>query len=244
MWLEGTLASGRLTGSERANTLGAISTLLLAKGEIGLMTELVEEAIVEARAADDHETLPFLIIQRGYAATFRGDLDAAEESLSGALAVMRDRGGRWGTTPVLNALAQVALSRGDFGRAMGFMREGEALSRDTEDTFMLATNLNIQATISQLEGDEERTATAFRESVALSSPLRDSWTLVYGVLYEQDMTTVKAQLDAEAFEACWKEGRAMSVQEAVAVALTENTRATTPTTSAYPRRSACRPVPP
>ena len=111
MWLERTLASGRLTGSERANTLGAISPLLLAKGEIGLMTELVEEAIAEARAADDDETLTFLIIQRGYAATFRGDLDAAEESLSGALAVLRDRGGRWGASSVLNALSQVALSR-------------------------------------------------------------------------------------------------------------------------------------
>jgi ATP/maltotriose-dependent transcriptional regulator MalT len=264
MWLERALASDKLTGSERANTLGAISLLLLAKGEIGLMTELVEEAIAEARAADDEETLNFLIIQRGYAATFRGDLTAAEESLTGVLAVMRDRGGRWGATPVLNALAQVALSRGDFGRAMGLLREGEALSRETGDAFMLATNLNIQATISQLEGDEERTAAVLRESVALSSALRDSWTLVYGLvglagiaarhgqparaarlfgaaeamgeaasvtiafpparaLYEQDLATVKAQLDAEAFEASLEEGRTMTVKETVAEALVENT---------------------
>jgi predicted ATPase/DNA-binding XRE family transcriptional regulator len=264
MWLERALASGRLTGSERANTLGAISLLLLAKGEIGLMTELVEEAIAEARAADDEETLNFLIIQRGYAATFRGDLDTAEESLSRTLAVMRDRGGRWGAAPVLNALAQVALSRGDFERAMGFLHEGESLSRETEDAFMLATNLNIQATISQLEGDEERTAAVLRESVALSSALRDNWALVYGLvglagitarhgaperaarlfgaaeamgeaasvtiafpparaLYEQDLTAVRAQLDAETFEASWEEGRTMTVKEAVAEALAENT---------------------
>jgi predicted ATPase/DNA-binding XRE family transcriptional regulator len=264
MWLERALASDKLTGSERANTLGAISLLLLAKGEIGLMTELVEEAIVEARAADDEETLNFLIIQRGYAATFRGDLDAAEEYLTGVLAAMRDRGGRWGSAPVLNALAQVALSRGDFGRAMDFLREGEALSRETGDAFMLATNLNIQATISQLEGDEERTAAVLRESVALSSALRDNWALVYGLvglagidarhgqparatrlfgaaeamgeaasvtiafpparaLYEQDLAIVKAQLDAEAFEASWEEGRMMPVKETVAEALVEDT---------------------
>jgi hypothetical protein len=165
---------------------------------------------------------------------------------------------------VLNALAQVALSRGDFGRAMGFLREGEALSRETEDVFMLATNLNIQATLSQLEGDEERTTLVLRESVALSSALRDSWTLVYGLvglagiaarhgaperaarlfgaaeamgeaasvtiafpparaLYEQDLATVRSQLETEAFEASWKEGRSMTVKEAVAEALAENT---------------------
>jgi predicted ATPase/DNA-binding XRE family transcriptional regulator len=182
MWLERALASGRLTGSERANTLSAISLLLLAKGEIALMTELVEEGIAEASAVQDEEMLTFLLIQRGYAATFRGDLDSAEEALSEALAVLRDRGGRWGAAPVLNALSQVALSRGDFGQAMGFLREGEAVSRETGDAFSLATNLNIQATISQLEGDEERTRAVLRESVALSSALRDSWALVYGLV--------------------------------------------------------------
>ena len=278
MWLERALASGRLTGSERANTLGAISLLLLAKGEIGRMTDLVEEAITEASAAGDEETLNFLFIQRGYAATFRGDLDAAEEALQGVLAVLRDRGGRWGAAPVLNALAQVALSHGNFDRAMEFLREGEDLSRETEDAFMLATNLNIQATISQLQGDEGRTEVVLGESVALSSALRDSWTLVYGLvglagiaarrgeperaarifgaaeamgeaasvtiafpptraLYEQDLATVRARLDAQAFQASWAEGQAMTVQEAVAEALDENTRAATPTTDARPRRS-------
>jgi len=73
MWLERALASGSLSGSDRAKTLGAISLLLLAKGEIDRMSELVEEAIVEASAANDEETLTFMTIQRGYTATFLGD---------------------------------------------------------------------------------------------------------------------------------------------------------------------------
>jgi len=182
IWLERALASGRLTGSDRAKTLSAISLLLLAKGEIERMSDLVEEAIEEARAAGDEGTLTFLMIQRGYAATFLGDLDAAEETLSGTLAVLRDRGGRWGAAPVLNALAQVALSRSDLGRAMDLLREGESMLRETEDAFTLATNLNIQATVSQLEGNDELTSTLLRESVELSSALRDAWALVYGLV--------------------------------------------------------------
>ena len=84
------------------------------------------------------------------------------------------RGGRWGTAPVLNALAQVALSRGDFGRAMGFLRESEVVLRETDDAFTLAINLNTQATISQLEVDDARTAALLRESVGLSAALRDT----------------------------------------------------------------------
>ncbi len=165
---------------------------------------------------------------------------------------------------MLNALAQVALSRGEFGRAMDFLREGESMLRETEDAFTLATNLNIQATISQLAGDDERTEGLLRESVELSSALRDSWALVYGLvglagvvarrgepkraarlfgaakalgdaasvtvafppaktLYEQDLANVRGQLDAEAFKGSLAEGRAMTVEEAVAEALAEGT---------------------
>jgi tetratricopeptide (TPR) repeat protein len=146
------------------------------------MSEIIEEAIAEARAADDQQTLAFTMVQRGYAATFRGDLDAAEEALSEGLAMTGGRGGRWGAALIQNALGQVALSRGDFGRAMGLLREGEAALRETEDAFTLATNLNIQATISQLEGDDGRTEALLRESVGLSSALGDTWALVYGLV--------------------------------------------------------------
>jgi hypothetical protein len=61
MWLERALASGSLSGSDRA------------KSEIDRMSELVEEAIVEASAANVEETLTFMTIQRGYARTFLGD---------------------------------------------------------------------------------------------------------------------------------------------------------------------------
>jgi hypothetical protein len=40
-------------------------------------------------------------------------------------------------------------------------------------------------------------------------------------LYEQDLANVRAQLDAGAFEASWEEGQAMTLEEAVAVALAE-----------------------
>jgi predicted ATPase len=260
LWLERALATGQLAGGARAKTLAAISLLLFAKGEIGRMSGIIEEAIEEARAAGDRETLAFAMVQRGYAATFRGDLDAAEVALSEGLAMTGGQGGRWGTALVQNALGQVALSRGDFGRATELLSESEAALRETEDAFSLATNLNIQATISQLEGDDARTEKLLRESVGLSAALRDTWALVYGLvglagvaarrgnperaarlfgaaealgeaasvvpsfpptraLYEQDLASTRAQLDAERLQATWAEGRALTLNEAAAEAL-------------------------
>ena len=181
LWLERSLASGGLAGGARAKTLAAIALLSFAKGEIGRMSGLVEEAIAEARAAGDEETLAFLKVQRGYAATFRGDLDVAEEVLSEALEASRALGGRWGIALSLNFLAQVALSRGDLGRAAELLRESEAALRGTGDAFTLATNLNTQATVARLRGGDERAESLLRESVGLSSALRDTWALVYGL---------------------------------------------------------------
>lgn len=42
----------------------------------------------------DEEALMFAMVQRGYAALCSGDLKAAEEILSEALAVLHGRGGR------------------------------------------------------------------------------------------------------------------------------------------------------
>ena len=215
LWLERALASGGLSAGARARTLAAISLLLFAKGEIGRMSGLVEEAIAGARTAGDRETLAFAMVQRGYAATFRGDLDAAEEALSEGLEMIGGRGGRWNAALIQNALGQVALSRGDFGRAMGLLREGEAALRETGDAFTLATNLNIQATISQIEGDDKRTEALLRESVGLSAALRDTWALVYGLV---GLAGVAAR-DGDPERAARLFGAAEALGEAASVAL-------------------------
>lgn len=43
-------------------------------------------------------------------------------------------------------------------------------------------------------------------------------------LYEQDLANARAQLDAEELEACWAQGRMMTMGEAVAEALAEYTQ--------------------
>ena len=156
------------------------------------MTEPVEEAIVEARAADDEETLNFLIIQRGYAATFRGDLDAAEEYLTGVLAAG--------------------------------LRESVALSSALRDNWALVYGLVGLAGIAARHGQPARATRLFGAAEAMGEAA--SVTIAFPparALYEQDLAIVKAQLDAEAFEASWEKGRMMPVKETVAEALVEDT---------------------
>jgi tetratricopeptide (TPR) repeat protein len=182
-WMERALGSGGdLEAADRARALCVISALLFAGGEAARTSEFAGKAVEQARRGGEAEVLAFSTILRGLAATYLGDLDAAEEILSGALRLCRERDNPWGMAHALIGLAQVALIRGGFGRAMRLLDEGESLARERGDAFTLAVNLNTQATIAQLRGDDSRTADLLRESVALLAALRNTWSLLYGVL--------------------------------------------------------------
>jgi predicted ATPase len=182
LWMERALSSGdELDDAGQARALCVISALLFAGGEVEGTSEFAVKALEHARAADDGGVLPLAPILRGLAAIYLRDLNSADEILSGALVMCRERNNRWGVAHALIGLGQVTLIRGDFGRAMELLGESEAVAREREDAFTLAVNLNTQATITQLQGDDARTAELLRESVGLLAALRDTWSLVYGV---------------------------------------------------------------
>jgi predicted ATPase/DNA-binding XRE family transcriptional regulator len=181
-WMEQALSSdGDLDDVGQARALCVILALLFAGGEAERTSEFAGRTIEHALAADEGEVLAFATILRGLAAIYLRDLSSAEEILSGALAMCRERNNHWEAAHSLIALGQVALIRGNFGQAMELLGEGEAVARARKDAFTLAVNLNTQATLTQLQGDDARTADLLRESVGLLAALRDTWSLVYGV---------------------------------------------------------------
>jgi hypothetical protein len=72
------------------------------------------------------------------------------------------------------------------------------------------------------EGRAERAARLFGVADALSEKTGAgvSWSVLRN-LNERDLAVTREMLDSEAFEAAWAEGRAMTLEEAVAYALSE-----------------------
>src|SRR5690349_6266486 len=75
------------------------------------------------------------------------------------------------------------------------------------------------------KGQPERAARVFGAGQALRQSLRANlardWPGGARSDYEQDVATVRAQLDAATFEAAWAAGRAMTLEQAIAEALGE-----------------------
>jgi ATP/maltotriose-dependent transcriptional regulator MalT len=138
----------------------------------------------------------------------------------------------------LNIQATISQLQGDEGRTEVVLGESVALSSALQDSWTLVYGLIGLAGIAARRGEPERAARIFGAAEAMGEAA--SVTIAFPptrALYEQDLATVRARLDAQAFQASWAEGRAMTMQVAVAEALDEDTRAATPTTDARPRRS-------
>jgi non-specific serine/threonine protein kinase len=182
---------------------------------------LTEEALALFREQDNKHGVIRALNQIGELARLDGDYDRAGKAYEECLVMCRKHGDRQREAFALANSGFVAQHQGDYEQAESRIKKALGLSRD------LRTNYGPAAALASLSGpvvargDPERAARLLGASDAL---LR---TMGLG-LQPQDQrevdrfeAAVRGQLDQAAFEAAWAEGRAMSLEEAVAYALGE-----------------------
>ena len=114
-------------------------------------------------------------------------------------------------------------SKDDDAHTEALLRESVGHSAALRDTWALIYGLIGLAGVATRQGDPERAARLFGAAEALGEArsVTPSFPPTQA-LYERDPATTLSKLDAETFAAAWAEGRAMTPQEAVTEALTEN----------------------
>jgi predicted ATPase/class 3 adenylate cyclase len=135
------------------------------------------------------------------------------------LALSRAGGYQHLTLHALGNLGDDALQQADYEAAAGYAREALETLLQTRDKRLTAQNLGTLAAVSEVQGDWRRATVllgasdALREAIGLPLPAakRDEQETRIGALREA--------LGEEAFSAAWAAGRAMSLEDAVAVAL-------------------------
>jgi non-specific serine/threonine protein kinase len=152
----------------------------------------------------------------------RGDGDEAMRLLGEGEALSREAGNWSMLATCLGTQAISTRLEGDDARTAELLRESVELAgmlRDDYNVVFCATGL---AGVAAREGRAERAARLFGVADALSEKTGAgvSWSVLRN-LNERDLAVTREMLDPEAFEAAWAEGRAMTLEEAVAYALSE-----------------------
>ncbi len=126
---------------------------------------------------------------------------------------------RWGVVWLLTALGCVVQARGEYGRATGYLREAVALGQDIGARGLLAEALEGMAWLDSAEGKATRAARLGGAAEALRATLGQTLHLVLRAGHEQAIRTTRETLREEAFAAAWEAGRALPLEEAVALVL-------------------------
>jgi len=160
----------------------------------------------------------------GIIARWQGHYERAHELLEKSVAVALDETPHAGHSFVrsLSNLARVAYLKGDYDQAWSVLRQAFEVIRDSQLVGQsLTESLDWLAAVASARGDPARAARLFGAAemqwqaggARRYAPDRPG--------YEQDVASVRAQLEERAFAVAWTEGRAMNAQQAITYSLDE-----------------------
>jgi tetratricopeptide (TPR) repeat protein len=182
-------------------------------------TAYLEESLARSREEGHFWGVPYALSLLGWAAFRHGGYERAAALQEQALARYRQVGYPWGIARVLAALGCVALARGDCGRAAGYLKESLQISHDIGARGLLAEALEAMAWLAVAEGQAARAAHLGGAADALREALGAALHPVLRPGHDQAVEVMRDTLGEAAFAAVWAEGRALPLEEAIALAL-------------------------
>jgi non-specific serine/threonine protein kinase len=197
---------------------------------------LGEESLAIAREAGDTISVAYASNYLAVTAMLGGDYERALTLFEAALEMARIAGNRKGQAISLNNLGLVALCQGDYAQAAKFSSESLRLSEELLDHQVIPWSLDALAGVCGQRGYIGRAARlwgaaeALREASGFSQPPDDKRVL------EPFLEAARSRLDEADFQAAWEEGRAMTEEQVIGYALSEEEEQNAPTLVAVPEQ--------
>jgi non-specific serine/threonine protein kinase len=214
-----------------ASSLNSLALVAGARGDHDEENALYEECLALWRELGYKRGVAIATLNMGTAAEARGDVAAARPLLEESVDALRELGVQWDLAEALLSLGMLEHQTGDGERAVSLVREALQIRAGLGDKRGLAECLESLGMISG--GDHAvralAAAASLREALgAEAAPERRA-------AIDRTLTTARSELGNEAFAAAWKTGRALSVEDAVSLALGENEGAGPATGTGSPR---------
>jgi non-specific serine/threonine protein kinase len=192
---------------------------LLQSGQPAAALPLLDEAIeCAASIPDTPVALALATLYRASAALSDGDARRADALTAQCRAVCRAHGDQWRLNHALGLSMRAALMLGDVERATAYGRESLSYSAALGDTVGLTMHLEVLAWTAAAAGDHRQAARLFgaadqRARVNGGNPFH---TGVFGHAHDQHEAKARAKLGDARFDAEFRAGAELSVEDAIA----------------------------
>ncbi len=214
-----TIAGDDLAAARNGLVLGLIAT---AKGDAQKAAFYLRQVSAVFQENRLHFWAALSVSALGMLPFRQGDYDRAEILLEEGHELARRAGDRFSRYIALYNRSSLAQSRGNNAKAADLFKEGLTFSLEVGDRANIAYCFEGLASVAVTRGDAARAA---RLLAAAHSLFETLGARVYTYrpdksLREQSTAAAAARLDADAWTVAWEAGRALSLDEAVAEALT------------------------
>jgi predicted ATPase/DNA-binding CsgD family transcriptional regulator len=217
---------------------GAVSGL----GDIARAKEVYEEGIAVCREVGYTYRLPDILLSLGYVCLLEGDYERGAALNGEAIGLYRERGNRGHLQYALDNLGWAALLQGDRERARTSYQESLVVCKESGDKLIASESLEGMACISGADGEALRAGRLFGAARALKETLRAAVAYQHGpeeeAWREPYLTTARSLLGEDSWEEVMAQGRAMSMEEAIEQALSEEEASTSTPSSTLEQASA------
>jgi predicted ATPase len=211
----------RLAGDDDGvvRTLYDLGSAHFQQGRTDAAKRLYEEALGLARATGNLRGEEIALANLAYLALRRGDTDRAATLSEETLSLAHQRGDDYSVAGALQNLALVDLHEGRLERAAERLAESLPLTLAIQDTVTTGNTLVALAALALARGDAEAAARVLGASAQLREPLGLALDIIERELHQETEHEARARLGDDAFVATLDEGRTLTPQEALAIAL-------------------------
>ena len=213
-------------------------------GDLEGANALWEEALALGRKLGDTEGVNTVLVNMGYAQCVLGNHERAEALAGEALALNREMHDTPGEALGLMLLGIAKMQGGELERAGGLLEESLALHWELGLERDLAECLEVMAEVAGGLGQERRAARMWGAAGALREAIDNPWAPSERRLHEPYLSAARSRMGVSEWTGAWQEGRAMSMEEAIEYALSEDGSSTIATRTPEHTSSATARTPP
>jgi tetratricopeptide (TPR) repeat protein len=220
--LEESVALYRELGDEQG-----IGSQLVTLGEVAVLqddtawaTSLLDEGLALVRKQGHPDSIGWALNHLGHVAQIRGEYERATRLHEDSLPLFRQRGARYlGIAWAFQGLGETALAQGKTTRARTHLTKALVLFHDFGHTYGVAWCLAGLAGAAVLDEDPEGAARLWGAAEALRQSIGCRPAPAARATRERLMAAAREQLGDEAFAAVWNAGQAMTMEQAIELAL-------------------------
>jgi predicted ATPase/DNA-binding SARP family transcriptional activator len=202
-----------------ASSLQGLATCQSYQRNYARARTLLEESLALCQKSGNRYGIAQALQVLGNVLRMQGDDAQAAAHLVKSTALFRELGHRAAAASSLNTLGYVAEHQRDWPAMAAHFTENLALGNELGDKQIIAESLIGLAGALAAQGQPQGAARLFGAAEALYDIIGQIMDPVYRTDYDRNVTAARTQLGEAAWEAAYAEGRAMSLEQAIAEAL-------------------------